>query len=199
MKYKQIVLLLLSTFLLTSCKEKIQKIEGNNTEVETLKMELEEVSQELEEMEKINQEITENNKDIVNYRNVEEYTMDEVSGYYRVHAPNEIGIYISGDILVRTVVLSPTVYPITAYEFIGNKLIIDLLDIDLESEYIRKKTDVFNVYAVSKGVFYIKESLIPTQENAKFHYEEKQLLDVIDNKIDYDYYNQKYFEWERET
>lgn len=114
-----------------------------------------------------------------------------------MNAPNEIGLYIDQSTLIKSVDGHPTVYPITDYTIYENKLMVDMLNVDNDQDCIIKTTNIYTIYD-ENNIRSIRESLNPTQENARFHYEGKELPEYINQNIDYDLYRDEYLKWEKE-
>lgn len=209
MKRKLLVLLFASILLLVACGQESKNIENNNEGKDNLVSELELANQQIESLEKqlndANEKIIELENGIVEttektdeqVESTVEYKMGEISGYYRVDAPNEIGLYIDESMIIESDGGKPTVYPITDYTIYENKLIVDILNVDFEQEYIFKTTKIYTIYEENNGKS-IRESLNPTQENVRFHYEEQEIPEFIEQNINYDQYRDKYLKWEKE-
>lgn len=204
MRRKLLAFLFRSTLLLGACGQESPNIESEND----LESELELANQQIDSLERqlneANEKASLENTGVEATEEVDgqvessvEYRMGEINGYYRVNAPNEIGVYIDQSMIVKSVDGIPTVYPITDYEFYENKLMVDMLDIDFEKDYIEKITNIYTIYDQNDSKS-IRKSLNPTQENARFHYEEVEIPKYIKEKIDYDQYCEQYLKWEKE-
>lgn len=135
------------------------------------------------------QETAEQVKDTV------EYKMDEIRGYQRVAAPNEIGLYIDESMIIESIDGNPMVYPITDYIIYENKLMVDMLEVDLVQDYIFKTTNIYTIYEEGNSKS-IRESLNPTQENVKYHYEGKETPEFIKQNMNDDQSRDLYLKWE---
>ena len=158
MKRKLLVLLFASILLLVACGQESKNIENNNEGKDNLESELELANQQIESLEK---QLNEANEKIIELENavvettektdeqVEsavKYKIGEISGYYRVDAPNEIGLYIDKSMIIESDEGKPTIYPITDYTIYENKLIVDILNVDFEQDYIFKTTNIYTIY-----------------------------------------------------